>query len=93
MYSSLTTKYPKMRINYSVTPMSEKEVNNQNTDLKVAVKNSDLATEIQLGSPAYYALEEVQNDLKKQVLTFSTIKYHKIWYLNIYFLAIKFVKI
>ena len=65
MYSSLTTNYPKMRINYSVTPMSEKEV--QSTDLKVAVKHSDLATEIQLGSPAYYALEEVQNDLKNQV--------------------------
>jgi hypothetical protein len=68
MYSSLTTNYPKMRINYSVTPMSEKEVKDQSTDLKVAVKHSDLATEIQLGSPAYYALEEVQNDLKNQVV-------------------------
>jgi hypothetical protein len=32
------------------------------------LKNSDFIAKIQLGSPAYYALEEVQIDLKKQVL-------------------------
>jgi hypothetical protein len=68
MYSSQTTNYPKIRTNYSVSLMSEKEGKDLSADLKVAVKHSDLATEIQLGSPAYYALEEVQNNLKEQVI-------------------------
>ncbi len=55
--------------------MSEKEVRDQRAELKIIIKNSDLATEIQLGSPAYYALEEVQNELKKQVLKFIMLSY------------------
>jgi hypothetical protein len=68
MYSSPTTNYPEIRTNYSVSLMSEKEGKDQSPDLKVTVQLSDLATEIQLGSPAYYALEEVQNNLKEQVI-------------------------
>jgi hypothetical protein len=68
MYFSPTTNYPEIRTNYSVSLISEQEGKDLSSDLKVAVKHSDLAIEIQLGTSAYYALEEVQNNLKKQVI-------------------------
>jgi hypothetical protein len=73
--SSRLQYYPETWTNYSISLMSEKEVRDQRAELKIIIKNSDLATEIQLGSPAYYALEEVQNELKKQVLKFIMLSY------------------
>ena len=52
----------------SILVISKNEKEEQRKEPKVEkLKNSDFTAKIQLGSPAYYALEEVQIDLKKQV--------------------------
>jgi hypothetical protein len=55
----------------SVLIISKNEKEEQRKEPKVEkLKNSDFTAKMQLGSPAYYAMEEVQIDLKKQVLIF-----------------------
>ena len=38
-----------------------------NQTLKVKVQNSNLSVKIEIGSPSYYGLEEVRDDLKRKV--------------------------
>jgi hypothetical protein len=47
--------------------LSSKNVTDMKKTMKQEFQNSDLQIKIQLGSPAYYELEEVQNDLKTLV--------------------------
>ena len=72
MYSSSRVYSTENRTkDFSILVISKNEKEDQRKEPKVEkLKNSDFTAKIQLGSPAYYALEEVQIDLKKQVLIF-----------------------
>jgi hypothetical protein len=72
MYSSSRIYSTEIRTeDSSIWINSQNEKEDQRKEPKdEELKNSDFTAKIQLGSPAYYALEEVQIDLKKQVLIF-----------------------
>jgi hypothetical protein len=71
MYSSSRIYSTEIRTEgSSIWINSQNEAKDQRTERMTKdeeLKNSDFTAKIQLGSPAYYALEEVQIDLKSQV--------------------------